>query len=188
MELELGLALPGSDRTPELGVHGEKRASLCRKRGVDEMLAKATLPLFIQKDNDEDGDDDSRQSKHLQDLNFSGSRVLVGWPPVKMWRRKSNNCSRRRANCVKVNMEGVAIGRKVDLSLHDSYQAFFLTLGQMFPKKQHDERAGNVADGEESDAAYYKVTYEDEDGDWMLVGDVPWEAFIQSVRRLKILN
>lgn len=70
MELELGLALPGSDRTPELGVHGEKRASLCRKRGVDEMLGKATLPLFIQKDNDEDGDDDSRQSKHLQELNL----------------------------------------------------------------------------------------------------------------------
>ncbi|RRT63889.1 hypothetical protein B296_00019855, partial [Ensete ventricosum] len=106
MELELGLALPGSDRTPEpVGVHGEKRASLCRKRGVDEMLGKATLPLFIRKDNDEDGDDDGRQSKHLQELNLDG----------------------------------------------------------------------HVADGEESDAAYYKVTYEDEDGDWMLVGDVPWE-------------
>ncbi|RWW48548.1 hypothetical protein BHE74_00045389 [Ensete ventricosum] len=174
MELELGLALPGSDRTPELvGVHGEKRASLCRKRGVDDMLGKATLPLFIRKNNDEDGDDDGRQSKHSQELNF-------------------DDCGRRRANCVKVNMEGVAIGRKVDLCLHDSYQALFLTLTQMFPKKQHD--------GEESDAAYYKVTYEDEDGDWMLVGDVPWElsvlkhhhkkakAFIQSVRRLKILD
>ncbi|URE23624.1 AUX/IAA family [Musa troglodytarum] len=181
MELELGLAPPGSDRTPELGVHGEKRANLCRKRGVDEMLGKATLPLFIQKDNDEDGNGNGngRQSKHLQELNF-GSRVLVGWPPVKMWRRKSDDCGRRRANCVKVNMEGVAIGRKVDLCLHDSYQGLFLTLSQMFPKKQHD--------GEESDAAYYKVTYEDEDGDWMLVGDVPWEAFIRSVRRLKILN
>lgn len=32
-----------------------------------------------------------------------------------------------------------------------------------------------VADAEEDEANYYKVTYEDEEGDWLLVGDVPWE-------------
>ncbi|KAG6473099.1 hypothetical protein ZIOFF_067006 [Zingiber officinale] len=43
---------------------------------------------------------------------------------------------------------------------------------------------------EEEDGGYnsYKVTYEDEEGDWMLVGDVPWEAFIKSAKRLKIIT
>ncbi|CAD5169022.1 unnamed protein product [Musa acuminata subsp. malaccensis] len=181
MELELGLALPGGDLIAELGLASEKRTGTCRKRGFDDMFYGATSPpLFVHKDgDDDDGDDDDSRFNHLQELNL-GSRVLVGWPPVRVSRRKGEEGGKRRVNCVKVNMEGVAIGRKVDLSLHDSYQALFLTLSQMFPKKQHD--------GEESDAAYYKVTYEDEDGDWMLVGDVPWEAFIQSVKRLKILN
>jgi len=34
----------------------------------------------------------------------------------------------------------------------------------------------------------YQLTYEDRDGDWMLVGDVPWEMFVGSVKRLKIMR
>jgi auxin-responsive protein IAA len=32
------------------------------------------------------------------------------------------------------------------------------------------------------------LTYEDKEGDWMLVGDVPWGMFIGSVRRLRIMK
>ncbi|MCL7033691.1 hypothetical protein MKW94_015939, partial [Papaver nudicaule] len=32
------------------------------------------------------------------------------------------------------------------------------------------------------------LTYEDKDGDWMLVGDVPWEMFIESCKRLRIMK
>ncbi|AQK84772.1 Auxin-responsive protein IAA27 [Zea mays] len=34
----------------------------------------------------------------------------------------------------------------------------------------------------------YVLTYEDKDGDWMLVGDVPWEMFADSCRRLRIMK
>ncbi|KAJ4831718.1 hypothetical protein Tsubulata_038267 [Turnera subulata] len=34
----------------------------------------------------------------------------------------------------------------------------------------------------------YVLTYEDKDGDWMLVGDVPWEMFTDSCRRLRIMK
>ncbi|KAH9612285.1 hypothetical protein KSS87_013646 [Heliosperma pusillum] len=34
----------------------------------------------------------------------------------------------------------------------------------------------------------YKLTYQDEEGDWLLAGDVPWRTFIQSVQRLKMLR
>nr|XP_007135710.1 hypothetical protein PHAVU_010G151700g [Phaseolus vulgaris]ESW07704.1 hypothetical protein PHAVU_010G151700g [Phaseolus vulgaris] len=30
--------------------------------------------------------------------------------------------------------------------------------------------------------------YEDKDGDWMLVGDVPWEMFVESCKRLRIMK
>jgi auxin-responsive protein IAA len=55
----------------------------------------------------------------------SGKRKLVvGWPPVR---------SSRRLGHVKVSMEGVPIGRKVDLSLHGSYDELLRTLRLMFP-------------------------------------------------------
>nr|GEY59266.1 AUX/IAA protein [Tanacetum cinerariifolium] len=34
----------------------------------------------------------------------------------------------------------------------------------------------------------YVPTYEDKDGDWMLVGDVPWEMFVNSCKRLRIMK
>ncbi|RDX63544.1 Auxin-induced protein AUX28 [Mucuna pruriens] len=34
----------------------------------------------------------------------------------------------------------------------------------------------------------YVPTYEDRDGDWMLVGDVPWEMFVESCKRLRIMK
>ncbi|KAJ6708953.1 AUXIN-INDUCED PROTEIN AUX28 [Salix koriyanagi] len=34
----------------------------------------------------------------------------------------------------------------------------------------------------------YVPTYEDKDGDWMLVGDVPWDMFAESCKRLRIMK
>ncbi|KAI3917801.1 hypothetical protein MKW92_050163 [Papaver armeniacum] len=34
----------------------------------------------------------------------------------------------------------------------------------------------------------YVPTYEDKDGDWMLVGDVPWRMFVHSCKRLRIMK
>ncbi|GFP98004.1 auxin-induced protein aux28 [Phtheirospermum japonicum] len=34
----------------------------------------------------------------------------------------------------------------------------------------------------------YVPTYEDKDGDWMLVGDVPWGMFVGSCKRLRIMK
>lgn len=82
---------------------------------------------------------------------------LVGWPPIKSWRKKvvnhevggvwntNNIIDHRHINndvvgqirnsmYVKVKMEGVAIGRKIDLGLFNSYQLLINTLLQMFPK------------------------------------------------------
>lgn len=84
---------------------------------------------------------------------------------------------------VKVKMEGVPIGRKVDVSHHGSYDELLRTLARMFPSGN----AAGAGGAEEEVAAVtsrherrgrghqYVVTYEDGEGDWLLVGDVPWE-------------
>ena len=34
----------------------------------------------------------------------------------------------------------------------------------------------------------YKPTYEDKDGDWMLLGDVPCDMFIASCNRIRLIK
>jgi len=34
----------------------------------------------------------------------------------------------------------------------------------------------------------YVPTYEDKDGDWMLVGDVPWRMFVETCQRLRLMK
>ena len=70
---------------------------------------------------------------------------IVGWPPIKSWRKRlchenhvvrpwNNACGGRVSNSmyVKVKMDGVGIARKVDLSQHDSFETLTETLMDMF--------------------------------------------------------
>nr|A2XB18.2 RecName: Full=Auxin-responsive protein IAA10; AltName: Full=Indoleacetic acid-induced protein 10 [Oryza sativa Indica Group] len=96
----------------------------------------------------------------------------------------------RVAGWVKVNMDGEVIGRKVDLNAHRSYKTLALALELMFTKPSiglcasHNTNSLKLLDN----SAEYQLTYEDRDGDWMLVGDVPWEMFVSSVKRLRIMR
>ncbi|XP_041004816.1 auxin-responsive protein IAA11-like isoform X2 [Juglans microcarpa x Juglans regia] len=102
---------------------------------------------------------------------------------------------------VKVNMDGTPIGRKVDLSAHSCYATLTQKLEDMFQTsstmmnsirssgEEHDmmveaTRRSRLLDG----SSEFVLTYEDREGDWMLVGDVPWGMFISSVRRLRIMR
>ncbi|GLJ07064.1 hypothetical protein SUGI_0056930 [Cryptomeria japonica] len=128
----------------------------------------------------------------------------VGWPPLQTCRKNavyaqqrspphenveettsgtSVEC-KRGSNFVKVVMDGMPIGRKVDLNAHNSYNSLALTLENMFqlPPILKDERNGRLLDS----ASDYLLTYVDKDGDWMLLGDAPWENFVKSVKRLRI--
>ncbi|RRT77471.1 hypothetical protein B296_00005380 [Ensete ventricosum] len=85
----------------------------------------------------------------------------------------------RRSFFVKVKMDGDPIGRKVDLNAHHSYEALAVALELMFHKPTmasalavsvDGAKISNLLDG----SSEFALTYEDKDGDWMLVGDVPW--------------
>ncbi|KAJ1294472.1 hypothetical protein BS78_01G148800 [Paspalum vaginatum] len=96
---------------------------------------------------------------------------------------------------VKVSMDGAPYLRKVDLRMYGSYQELSKALEKMFSsftigscgsqgmKGMNETKLADLLSGSE-----YVPTYEDKDGDWMLVGDVPWEMFVESCKRLRIMK
>ncbi|KAJ8625294.1 hypothetical protein MRB53_033824 [Persea americana] len=133
---------------------------------------------------------------------------VVGWPPVRTSRKNLAPPPKPKMETnvtpvsvevpkkfeesmfVKVNMEGYAVGRKVDLKAHASYQSLSLALQKMFNnffainyfknKEQNDDDMAVTPE--------HVLVYEDNEGDRMLVGDVPWEMFINTVKRLYIIS
>lgn len=104
---------------------------------------------------------------------------------------------------VKVTMDGVAIGRKVDLNAHVCYETLAQTLEDMFYSPTTTTRTSNfISSIDEKEhgpdakktskllggSSEFVLTYEDKDGDWMLVGDVPWGMFLRTVKRLRIMR
>ncbi|XAR49036.1 hypothetical protein NMG60_11032058 [Bertholletia excelsa] len=138
---------------------------------------------------------------------------VVGWPPVRSYRKnvmsqKSNaeektdqkttsNAGGTAAAFVKVCMDGAPYLRKVDLKMYKSYQELSDALAKMFSSFTMGGNYGAqgmidfMNERKLMDVLYsseYVPTYEDKDGDWMLVGDVPWEMFVDSCKRLRIMK
>lgn len=206
MELELGLAPPSARRPTPMTIDQQQQqqqrhlaedelsstssdhhpcAARSGKRGFAEAFQEAaatttTLPLF------DDGSSCGGRSG-------GGKRPLVGWPPLSSARSRA--CGGGAAKYVKVKKEGDAIGRKVDLSLHASYDELLATLARMFPTttgsqddKEISSKSTAITATTTSSHMDVVVTYEDGEGDWMLLGDVPWDDFARSVKRLKLLG
>lgn len=137
---------------------------------------------------------------------------VVGWPPIRSYRKntmssqssKNDDDSEAKLGLgclyVKVSMDGAPYLRKVDLKTYSSYIDLSSALEKMFscftivsgqcsthnvPSRDglSESRLMDLLHGSE-----YVLTYEDKDGDWMLVGDVPWEMFTDSCRRLRIMK
>ncbi|KAK2967927.1 hypothetical protein RJ640_010537, partial [Escallonia rubra] len=99
---------------------------------------------------------------------------------------------------VKVNIDGMPIGRKVDLNAHACYETLARTLEEMFCRPSttiNSNRSGGQEKGKATQtsklldgSSEFVLTYEDREGDWMLVGDVPWGMFLSTVRRLRIMK
>ncbi|XP_066399800.1 auxin-responsive protein IAA26-like [Miscanthus floridulus] len=82
---------------------------------------------------------------------------------------------------VKVSMDGTPYLRKVDVAAYDDYGELVEALNELFCCCSIGLMDG-YGDWE------HAVVYEDGDGDWMLVGDVPWEMFVSSCKRMKVMR
>lgn len=109
--------------------------------------------------------------------------VVAGWPPVCSYRRRGIEvASGNNKRMVKISMDGAPFLRKVDLNDFVDYSHLLAAVDSLF----ECSTIGEALKGRES--SEYIPIYEDEEGDWLLVGDVPWEMFVESCKRLRIMK
>ncbi|KAE8681609.1 Auxin response factor 2 [Hibiscus syriacus] len=90
---------------------------------------------------------------------------------------KGTSCSVSNRSCTKVLKYGTALGRSVDLTRFNGYKELVGELDRMFDFK------GRLFDG----SSGWNVTYTDNEGDMMMIGDhYPWQRFQYEVRRMLI--
>ncbi|CAO2141382.1 unnamed protein product [Urochloa humidicola] len=104
------------------------------------------------------------------------STVVATRPPANMF--------------AKVHMEGYTIGRKINLRAHGSYDSLSRVLTKMTRNFfcPADCSSANTAEEDLASSDRFIFLYEDFEGDRMLVGDVPWELFLASAKRLYIVE
>lgn len=172
-------------------------------------------PLDLMK-NDKAAASDSAAKEISSKVNVDpvkppAKTQVVGWPPVRAYRKNmlavqkstggTDSETEKPMNggggaLVKVSMDGAPYLRKVDLKMYKSYQELSDALGKMFSSFTIGNYGaqGMIDFMNESklmdllNDSDYVPTYEDKDGDWMLVGDVPWEMFVDSCKRLRIMK
>ncbi|KAL3365886.1 hypothetical protein AABB24_010816 [Solanum stoloniferum] len=188
-ETELCLGMPGGG-----GDHNIK------KRGFSQ-----TVDLKLNLDNPSMNINNTSSNK--DSLKPPTKAQVVGWPPVRSFRKnimsqKGNNNveisekGEKTIAFVKVSMDGAPYLRKVDLKMYKSYQQLSDSLTKMFSSFtmgnygsqgmidfMNERKLMDVLNSSD-----YVPTYEDKDGDWMLVGDVPWQMFVNSCKRLRIMK
>ncbi|XP_074280938.1 auxin-responsive protein IAA27-like [Silene latifolia] len=140
----------------------------------------------------------------------SSKAQVVGWPPIRSFRKNSmaitapktegsQDCKlESECHYIKVSMDGAPYLRKIDLKTYGSYVGLSSALEKMFSgfTMGQSGNKGLPCLDESSEGrlinklqrSEYVLTYEDKDGDWMLVGDVPWKMFIDTCRRLRIMK
>ncbi|KAJ7977490.1 Auxin response factor [Quillaja saponaria] len=101
------------------------------------------------------------------------SKSISGASSRKQCKRCSSVTSR---SCIKVHKYGTALGRSVDLTHIHKYDELTSELDWMF------EFRGSLIDG----SSGWQVTFTDDDGDIMLVGDCSWQHFQSIVQKIFI--
>ncbi|PWZ13291.1 Auxin-responsive protein IAA24 [Zea mays] len=180
---ELRLGLPGTSSSSRSDDWQKKPSpSVGAKRALDDGTkseASGTSPAA----GDLDFDHDTAAPPKAQ---------VVGWPPVRAYRKNTFQAAAAAAKkveqkqqqgglYVKVSMDGAPYLRKVDLRMYKGYRELREALDALFTNS-----FSAAADG--GGDHQHAIAYEDKDGDLMLVGDVPWDMFISSCKKLRIMK
>lgn len=201
----------GAKRGFSDAIHASGKWAFSTKGGSEVDLAKASVKEAGVYTNTLKPVEENKRSPQTENAAAPASKAqVVGWPPIKSFRKNtlatsvSKNADAVEGNStsgciyVKVSMDGAPYLRKVDLKTCCNYSELSSALEKMFScftigqctSKGLPEREGlsasrlmDLVHGSE-----YVLTYEDKDGDWMLVGDVPWNMFTDSCKRLRIMK
>lgn len=188
---------------------GLKTGSALDKSGTQPAKAKEVAnPKMVQERPR--ATNETRSSSANGNAPASKAQV-VGWPPIRSFRKNTLATTSKNTDevdgqagtgalYVKVSMDGAPFKRKIDLKNHSGYQDLSSTLEKKFScftlvsgqcgsngvlnkEMMSESKLKDLLHGSE-----YVLTYEDRDGDWMLVGDVPWEMFIETCTKLRIMK
>ncbi|TKW24927.1 hypothetical protein SEVIR_3G082700v4 [Setaria viridis] len=199
---ELRLGLPGSE-SPDRRVAAAAAATTLEllpakgaKRGFSDE-APPPSPAATAGKGKKVADEEEDDKKVAATPQPAAKAQVVGWPPIRSYRKNTMATTQQKSSkedaeakqgqgflYVKVSMDGAPYLRKIDLKTYKNYKDLSTALEKMFSgfSTGKDGLSEYCKDGE------YVLTYEDKDGDWMLVGDVPWEMFADSCRRLRIMK
>nr|ACG24521.1 IAA31 - auxin-responsive Aux/IAA family member [Zea mays]ACG27616.1 IAA31 - auxin-responsive Aux/IAA family member [Zea mays] len=191
---ELRLGLPGTEE--EEAEESQNKAPPpppSTPRGKKRDVVASSGPEDAPKKRDCETDTDAAPPP-------AAKAQLVGWPPVRSYRK---SCFQQQAAAknkpaaalaeeapaagglfVKVSMDGAPYLRKVDLKMYKGYRELREALEAMFLCFS----GAGAADAPAVNPSDFAVTYEDKDGDLMLVGDVPFGMFISTCKRLRIMK
>ncbi|KAJ0254943.1 Auxin response factor 18 [Hirschfeldia incana] len=112
------------------------------------------------------------QDKHID--TSSGAKCQEPITPSAANEPKKQQKSRTRT---KVQMQGIAVGRAVDLTLLKSYDELVKELEEMFEIK-----------GQLLTRDKWVVVFTDDEGDMMLAGDDPWNEFCKMAKKIFIYS
>ncbi|KAG2621989.1 hypothetical protein PVAP13_3NG292205 [Panicum virgatum] len=112
---------------------------------------------------------------------------VVGWPPVRSFRKNIMSVQSEKGTGSKdadADKSSPAAGGGAAFALEKMFSSFTIgSCGSQGMNGMNESKLVDLLNGSE-----YVPTYEDKDGDWMLVGDVPWEMFVESCKRLRIMK
>ncbi|PIN24552.1 hypothetical protein CDL12_02737 [Handroanthus impetiginosus] len=170
------------------GIKKVETAPACRLFGIDlrnnshkipPAGKEASLPCpNIVPDRDapvKRSEADGKQSVDLLNSSKESKHVPLEVSLYDMHGKQSLVSSSRTR--IKVQMQGIAVGRGVDLTAFGGYDDLTIELENMFDLK-----------GELCPRNKWEVVYTDNEGDMMLVGDDPWPEFCKMARKICIYS
>ncbi|GAA0145007.1 hypothetical protein LIER_05302 [Lithospermum erythrorhizon] len=164
-----------------LGLPGESSLqSSCTKPKYSESI---DLRLRMGSFNDES----KSQVSCDDEAKTPPEEVVVGWPPLRE-NRKNTKMMMKSSKYIKVGVDGAPYLRKVNLGNYNSYDQLQNALENLFPNLNIRTGLDEKKIIDPANGVKYVQTYEDKDGDWMLVGDVPWEMFLASCKKVRLVK
>nr|AUZ96292.1 Auxin response factor [Malus domestica] len=121
---------------------------------------------------------DAESDQHSEPSNLNRSDLPSGSCDAEKscLRSPQESQSRQIRSCTKVHMQGIAVGRAVDLTRFERYEDLLKKLEEMFDIE--GELCGSTKK--------WQVVYTDDEDDMMMVGDDPWHEFCSMVRKIFI--
>ncbi|KAF3781582.1 Auxin-responsive protein [Nymphaea thermarum] len=186
--------------------------SVQNHHGTPPCLVKENVSLKICQDRPHVSKEFNANSTGPADdhgFGLAAKEQVVGWPPIRSYRKNSLAANSKAKDevqekpssaplFIKVSMDGAPYLRKVDLKTCATYDELSSSLEKMFSCFTIGQFGSNRAPSRDVlsesklmdflHGSEYVITYEDKDGDWMLIGDVPWDMFVGFCKRIRIMK